>query len=133
MLEIVDEELVAVFVAGVAQALHRLCLEQALLVAETAELQLVGPDMLGEIARGGPGRSRFKHEYADPAFGEFFGDPSAAGAGADDHHLMDLFARNWHAADSVAKTWNSIGEQVVKPAALPGSKRHSRIHRRFTK
>ena len=37
MLQIVDEELMTVFVAGVTQALHRLRFEQALLVAKAAE------------------------------------------------------------------------------------------------
>ena len=93
MLQIVDEELMAVFVAGVTQALHRLRLEQALLVAKAAELQLVGPDVLGEIARGDARRSSFEHDDGESALGQLFGDPSATGAGTDDQHFMDLSAR----------------------------------------
>ena len=47
---VVDEELVAILVAGVAEPLHGLAFEQRFGVAEAAELQLVGPDVLGEIA-----------------------------------------------------------------------------------
>src|SRR5215217_4814759 len=52
ILVIVYEKLMTVVIAGIAEPLHRLVLEQSLLIAEPAKLQLVGPDMLGEI----PGR-----------------------------------------------------------------------------
>ena len=88
VLQIVDEELMAVFVAGVTQPLHRLVLEQALLIAEAAELQLVGPDVLSEIARRDARRSSFEHEHGESTLGHLLGDPSATGAGTDDEHFI---------------------------------------------
>jgi hypothetical protein len=104
VLQIVDEELMAVFVAGVTQALHRLRLEQALLVAKAAELQLVRPDVFSEIARGDARRPSFEYDHGESALGQLFGDPSATGAGTDDQHFMDLSARREHEADSLAKS-----------------------------
>ena len=102
MLQIVDEELMAIFVAGVTQTLHRLRLEQALLVAKAAELQLVGPDVFSKIARGDARRSSFEHDNGESALGQLFSDPSATGAGTDDQHFMDLSERQGHEADSLA-------------------------------
>ena len=116
VLQIVDEELMAVFVAGVAQALHRLRLKQALLVAKAAELQLVGPDVFGEIACRYTRRASFEHNHGDSALGQLFGDPSATSAGTDDQHFMDLSARQEHEANSVAKTQNLDGGTI--PLAL---------------
>jgi hypothetical protein len=104
VLQIVDEELMAVFVAGITQALHWLRLQQALLVAKTSELQLVGPDVFGEIACGDTRRSSFEHDDAESALGQLFGDPSATGAGTDNQHFMDFSARQEHEADSLAKS-----------------------------
>jgi hypothetical protein len=59
MLQVVDEELMAVLVTGITQALDGLCAQKLLLIAETAELQLIGPYVLGEVARRDTGRSRF--------------------------------------------------------------------------
>ena len=78
VLVIVDEELMTVVIAGVAQPLHRLVLEQPLLIAKPAEFQLVGPDVLGEIASRHPGRAGFEHEHPETALGDFLGDPAAA-------------------------------------------------------
>ena len=55
MFEIVDEELMTVVVAGVAEALDRLIFQEALLISEAAEFQLIGPDVFGEIASGDAG------------------------------------------------------------------------------
>ena len=94
MLQIVDEKLVAVFVAGVTQALHGLRLQQALLIAEAAELQLIRPDVLGEIASRNARRSSLKHDHGETAFSEFLGNPSAARTGTDDQGFVDLFPRD---------------------------------------
>jgi hypothetical protein len=68
MLQIVNEELVTVFVAGVTHTLDGLRLQKALLVAEAAKLQLVGPNVLGEIAGGDARRSGLKHDDGEAAF-----------------------------------------------------------------
>ena len=129
MLQIVDEELVAVFVAGVTQALHGLRLEQALLVAKAAELQLVGPDVFGEIACGDARRSSFEHDDGESALGQLFGDPSATGAGTDDQHFMDLSARQEHEADSLAKSQTSMADSPIN-ADLTACGRKLRSHER---
>ena len=60
ILVIVDEKLMTVVIAGVAKPLHRLVLEQSLLIAEPAKFQLVGPDVLGEIAGRHPRAVRLR-------------------------------------------------------------------------
>jgi hypothetical protein len=85
---IVDEELMTVVVAGVAKPLQRLVLEQPLLIAEPAKFQLVGPDVLGEIAGRHSGRSGFEHEHAEAALGDLLGDPAAARTRPDDEHVV---------------------------------------------
>jgi hypothetical protein len=114
VLQIVDEELMAVFIARVTETLHRLRLEQALLVAKAAVLQLVRPDVLGEIACGEARRSSFEHNHGESALGQLFGDPSATSARTDDQHFMDLPARQEHEANSVAKSQNLRGGQTHK-------------------
>ena len=52
MFEIVDEELVAILIGGIAKALHRLIFKRGFLIAETAEFQLIRPGVLGEVAGG---------------------------------------------------------------------------------
>ena len=81
---VVHEKLVAVFVAGVAQALHGLVFEERLRVTEAAELQLIGPDVLREVARGEARRAGFEHQDQHPALGQFLGHPTAARARTDD-------------------------------------------------
>ncbi len=49
---VVDEELVAEFIARIAEPLDRLALEQSLTVTEATKFDLIGPDVLGEVARG---------------------------------------------------------------------------------
>jgi hypothetical protein len=102
MLQVIHEELMAVFVAGVAESLHRLIREQALLVAEAAEFQLVRPDVLREIACGNARRPGLEHQHADSALGEFFRDPSATSTGTDDQNFVDV-ARSEHEAASLAE------------------------------
>src|SRR5207253_13263 len=63
MLCIVDEELAAVIVAGVTEPLQRLLLEKFFLVAEAAVAQLVGPDVLGEVARRHAWRTGLEHQH----------------------------------------------------------------------
>ena len=59
MFQVVDEELMAVLVTGITQTLDGLCAQKLLLIAETAEFQLIGPYVLGEVARRDTRRSRF--------------------------------------------------------------------------
>src|SRR5205085_2173351 len=59
--EVIHEELVTVLVAGIAQALYRLGAQQLRLISEAAKLQLVGPDVFGEIASRHAGRPGFEH------------------------------------------------------------------------
>ena len=75
---IVDKELMTVVVAGVAEPLYRLVLEQSLLIAKPPEFQLVRPDVLGEIAGWHSGRAGFEHEHAEATLGDLFGYPAAA-------------------------------------------------------
>src|SRR4029077_17865130 len=89
VLEIIDEKLMAIFVAGIAEALHRLILEKPLLIAEAAKLQLIRPDVLGKVAGGNPRRAGFEHDDIEAALGEFFGHPSATGTGTNDDHFVD--------------------------------------------
>src|SRR4030095_12906066 len=88
ILVIVDEKLMTVVIAGVAKPLHRLVLEQSLLIAEPAKFQLVGPDVLGEIAGRHSGRSGFEHEHAEATLGDLLGDPAAARTRPDDEHVI---------------------------------------------
>ena len=48
---VVDEKLVAEFVARVAEPLDGLALEQRLTITEAAKLDLIRADVLGEVAR----------------------------------------------------------------------------------
>ena len=88
MLGVVDEELVAVVVAGVAEPLDGLVFEQLFLIAEAAVLELVGPDVFGEVAGGHARRAGLEHQNFDALFGQFLGDPAAARAGADHDHVI---------------------------------------------
>src|SRR5579859_684940 len=105
--QIVDEELVAIVVACVAEALHGLVFEQALLIAEAAEFELIRPDVFGEVARGNSGRTGLEHQHAEPALRNFFGDPPAAGPGADHQNVKRSSLRKKHEADSLAKEGRS--------------------------
>ena len=88
VLVVVHEELVAVFVARVAEALHGLMLEQLLLVAEAPELELVRPHVLGEVAGRHAWRSRLEHQDAQAALGGLFRDPASAGARPHHQHVI---------------------------------------------
>src|SRR5579872_158495 len=105
--QVVDEELVAVVVAGVAQTLHRLVFEQALLIPEAAEFELIWPDVFGEVASRNSGRARLEHQDGEPALGNFFGNPAAAGPGADHQNVKRSSLRKKHEADSLAKEGRS--------------------------
>jgi hypothetical protein len=102
MLQIIYEKLVTVLITCIAQALHGLSLEQASLIAETSKFQLVGPDMFGEVAGRNPRRPGFKHENRQTAFGNFFGDPTAAGSGTYHQHIVNFFSWSGHEAASLA-------------------------------
>ena len=73
---VVDEKLMAEFVARVAKPLNGLALKQRLTVAETAKLDLIWPHVLREITRRQAWRPGFQHENAHSLLGELFG-PSA--------------------------------------------------------
>ena len=113
MLQVVYEELVAVFIAGVTEALHGLRCEQALLVAEAAEFQLVGPDVLGEITGGNARWPSLEHQDANPAFAQFLGDPSAAGSGSDDQNFVRM-AGSRHKSVSLAE-YNPVDDRQGPP------------------
>ena len=92
---VVDEKLVAEFIARKAQPLHGLIFEEGLLIAEPAKLDLIRPDMLGEVARGHAWRPRFEQEHRHALLTKLFGHPAAAGARTDDHRIVDfLIARH---------------------------------------
>jgi hypothetical protein len=101
MLDIVDEELMAEFVTGVAETLHGLRFQKAPLIAEASEFQLIRPNVLGEVACGDTRRSAFKHGDLNPALGEFLGNPASTGTGADDEDLVN--SAGGHEAASLAK------------------------------
>ena len=86
---VVDEELVAVLVAGVAEPLHGLVFEQRFGIAESAELQLVGPDVLGEIAPRDARLAGFEHQDGHSALGQLLGHPAAARSRTDDEGVID--------------------------------------------
>ena len=62
ILQVADEELMAVLIAGIAEALYWLVLQQAALIAEAAKFELVRPHVLGEIASRNARRSGFEHQ-----------------------------------------------------------------------
>jgi hypothetical protein len=66
--------------------------------------------VFSEIACGDARRSSFEHDDGETALGQLFGNPPATGAGADDQHFMDLFARQEHEADSLAKSQTSMAD-----------------------
>ena len=91
ILVFVNKELVAVFVAGVAQPLHGLIRQQRFLISKTAELQLVGPNVFREVTRRDARRAGFQHENGQAMLSQFFSHPAAAGAGPDDDGIVNLF------------------------------------------
>ena len=93
MFVVIDEELVAVIVAGIAETLDRLVFEQLFLIAEAAVFKLEGPDVLGKIAGGNARRSSFEHEHFHALFGQLLGHPATACAGSHYDHVID-FARH---------------------------------------
>ena len=103
MLQIVDEELMAVLVARVAEALHGLILKKSPLISEAAKFQLVRPHVLGEIPGGNARRPGLQHQDRETTLRDFFGYPAATGSRTDHQHVKHIFPRNEHAADSLAK------------------------------
>ncbi len=99
VLVVVHEKLVAVLVAGVAEPLHRLVLDQLLLIAEAPVLELVRPDVLGEVARRHARRPGLQHQNAQPTLGRFLGHPSAARTRPDDEDIVrgSSLYRHYHA------------------------------------
>ena len=78
MLVVVDEELVAVFIAGVTESLNGLVREQLPLISKTPVTNLIRPGMFGEVSGRNARRPSLKHENIHASLGEFFGHPSAA-------------------------------------------------------
>ena len=74
---IIDEELVAEFVASVAEALDGLAFEQRLTVAKATKLDLIRPYVLGEVTRRESRRPGFQHVDAHTLLGQLFGHPAA--------------------------------------------------------
>ena len=89
VLVIVDEELMTVFVAGVAKSLDGLPFEQRSLVHEAAEFELIRPDMLGEVSRGNARGTCLEHQDVHTLFRELLGHPSSAGPGANHKGIID--------------------------------------------
>src|SRR3954471_8962854 len=83
ILQVIDEKLMAVLIAGIAEALYRLVLQQAALIAESAEFELVRPHVFGEIASRNARRSGLEHQDRQATLSYFFGAPAAAGARTD--------------------------------------------------
>ena len=93
MLVVTDEKVLAIFVATVAKALDGLILQPFSFIPEPAILQLIGPDVLGEIVGRKAGRPCLEHQDFHSLFGQLFGHPATAGAGSD-HDYVVKFRRH---------------------------------------
>ena len=93
VLDVVDEELAAHFVAGVALALDRLFGRHRLTVVPAAVRHLVRGEVFGVVALGHDHRPRLEDEHAGPQLGQLLGCPTARHAGADNDRVVLLAAR----------------------------------------
>ena len=89
---VVNEELVAVLIAGKTQPLNGLAFEERLPIAETTELYLIRAHMLSEVAGRYARRSGLQHQDAHALLGKLLGYPATTGAGADNYRVKELFA-----------------------------------------
>ena len=81
--------------SGGAEGLQNSIMFWGFLIAEPPELDLIRPDVLGEVARGQARRARFEQEHRHALLAKLFGDPAAAGARADNYRIVDfLIARH---------------------------------------
>ena len=87
---VVDEKLMTIFVAGVAEPLYGLIPQECLLISEAAVTHAVRPDMLSEIAGGTPWRSGFEDQHFHALLCEGLSDPAAAGAGTYYECVVEL-------------------------------------------
>ena len=78
MFKVVYKKLMAIFIAGITQALYRLRAQKLLLIPEAAKLQLVGPNVLSEITSRNAWRSSLQHQHRQVSLSKFFRDPATA-------------------------------------------------------
>ena len=116
MLQIIDKELMAVLVAGVAEALHGLSLKKPPLISEAAKFQLVRPHVLGEIPGGNARRPGLQHQHFGSAQSQDIRALAPGSAGPDDEDV--IFGLGFAAANKCHKNNSRLPQEVVN--CVPG-------------
>ena len=95
ILVIVNKKLMTELVARVAKPLDGLAVKQRLTVAKAAKLDLIRPDVFGEVTRGQPWWPGFQHEDEHALLGQLLGHPAATRTRADNQRVVDCLIA-WH-------------------------------------